>query len=180
MPLDAQPLEPRHITALRHLHLRLRGDGQAVAVRPLKGLVPTLSVAPSDTVGDIARRLQEAAGLGYHIAFKTGTSKFLQDASTLADCYGEKLIPWESAVRLSALRADITLRFHTGNTITLRAIAARARVRELKQLIEQVEGIPPEEQRLLWCGRELEDGRCLRDYRVLPQLHEPTLHLALR
>jgi len=50
-------------------------------------------------------------------------------------------------------------------------------VQELKQKIQNTEGIPPDLQRLTFCGRNLEDGRTLADYNIMK---ESTIHLMVR
>ena len=143
-----------------------------IFIKTLTGMTIAPSVEPPDTIQKIKQMLVDKVpeqvgpeGSGLDRMYLVHAGKKLEDSRTLAD----HNIQQESTLHLT-LRMDggipIFAETLTGKTIMVGCESSSTTIEEVKQTIQEQEGIPPVQQRLIFGGKQMNDNKTAADYKI--------------
>ena len=159
---DGHTLSDYNIQKMSTIYLvpRLQ-DGMHIFAFTLTGRVITLEVEPSDTIENVKFKIEKKDGIPPHQQRLMAKGKQLKDDCTLSDYNIQNLGKIHYIWRLRGGHGmQIFVKTLTGKTITLEVEACDT-IENVKATIQDQEGIPPDQQRLIFNGQKLEDGPTL-------------------
>jgi ubiquitin len=155
--------------------VELPRGGMQLFVKTLTGKTVSVEVEEGESIEDVKAKIAEKEGIPPEQQRLIFGGQQLQDGKTLDDYDVGDDATLHLVLRLRG-GMQLFVKTLTGKTVSVEVEEGES-IEDVKAKISEKEGIPPEQQRLIFGGQQLQDGKTLDDYDVGD---DATLHLVLR
>jgi surface protein len=161
---------PRNLHEIKFIQKQKKENIQ-ILVNISTGTSLTLEVEPSDSIEEVKKKIQDKEGFKPEQQTLIFAGQQLEDNKMLF----EYNIKNKSALQL-VLIIQIFVRLVEGKQLTL-DVEPSDTIETVKKKIEVIEGLKPEQQKLIFASQFLEDNKTLSEYKIK---YQSTLHLVIR
>ena len=164
--IDNTTLANNYIQNLSTIHLEIITTKQKIIyIKALDGNSITIDIKPSDTIVNIKEKIYEIGGIPPNEQDLFFNRMQLEDAKTLSDYNIHNLSTVNLVILPFKIDNKIFVKTLDGRKITL-DIQQKDSVLNVKEKLQDEEGISQNEQKLYYIGRQLVDDRALNDYYI--------------
>lgn len=141
----------------------------------------TINTSAKETIADVKRHIEDQESIAPNDQRLIFAGQQLEDHKTLGDYHIIAYCTLHLVMRLGSSpvpRGSMTvfIKTLTAKTFEIKT-SPEETILDIKNKVTEMEGIPANQQRLVFGGKQLEDSHTLKEYNVS---HESTFHLILR